>query len=49
MYSYTPAGVCSQQIFFDLDGGVVTSALSAAVPATCRASAASSKAWTRLT
>lgn len=23
MYSYTPAGVCSQQIFFDLDGGVV--------------------------
>ncbi|AXL21512.1 TIGR03905 family TSCPD domain-containing protein [Megasphaera stantonii] len=23
MCSYTPAGVCSQQIFFDLDGGVV--------------------------
>ena len=23
MYSYTPAGVCSQQIFFDLDDGVV--------------------------
>ena len=23
MYSYTPTGVCSQQIFFDLDGGVV--------------------------